>query len=436
VGLSRVGPQVRAEGGGGLMGFPLFLPRAPTVEGATGGIAQARRLDVRIEATDQKPSYAPRLYAAARKAVDRFGPIVAEVSISAKTHVQDAVTVVDYLYRAGCAAVKLKYRMVVKHREGPSIPQIWIQERLLPETPLPVQIPSARPRKAPWAGDGAAQPGAFDFLLEDIAEPGAAPREGEAVRRPLPNYAATGQEVPAAARALAAQEVKAWANTLGAWLREVLAPGRVSFPAGLLVKRRQQSLGVKDFFAEARGAFPKPDRVVPATLRVQGYAFQGGDAVGKVDVTLDLTGPGLDVVYASWVVEKFPRDLVLPPAEADPYAAGKPGSLRVWIEGLLAAARARGPAVVPLASEARVLAQLPRVAHAGVRAGLARRPQTLEYLAGWLRATPYDRLLIAAVDGQASVWQGGRIVGVLRYAIAGEAGRLALSALHAKVAPR
>jgi hypothetical protein len=170
---------------------------------------------------------------------------------------------------------------------------------------------------------------------------------------------------------------------------------------------------------------------------VQAYLFQGEKIVGKVDTTLHTSGDVLDVIFANWVVEDFPGDLTLPPAETEPYAAGVPGQLRVWLEGLLAAARARGAGALPLASEADVLAELPPVAHAGVRAAMERRMPAFEALVGWLRATPYDRVYLAAVDGQAGVHAlDGSVVGVLRYGLEGEAGSLSLSSLTAKVAPR
>ncbi len=437
VGLHRVGLQVQCEATGQALGFPLFLPYHTGAPGNAGAIATARRLNVRLEATKEESSYAPRLYAAAHQAVDRFGPIVAEVSVSAKTKVQDAVTAVDLLYRAGCAGVTLKYRMMIRSRSGPSIPQIWIQERLLPGEAIPVDVPAVAPRSTPWPDDGAAQPGAFTFRLEEIQEGGPeTPAAVETLKRPLPNYAATRAEVPDDNRREAAIAVQQWGDTLGSWLATVLQPGRVSFPEPLLAKRRRQGLGAEEFFRLAREAYPTAERVRPATLRAQGFLFEGTRVSGKFDVTLSLSDGPPDVVFANWVVEEANENVVLPPAETEPYAAGTPGQLRVTLEGLLAAARARGPEAVPLASEAEVLAQLPAVAHAGARQAIARRGQGIEYLAGWLRARPFDRLVIVKVDGQAAVHGQGRVLGVLRYDVEGEGGELALASLVPKVANR
>ena len=437
VGFHRVGIQVQSEATGQTLGFPLFLPYHTGAPGSAGAIARARRLGVRLEATKENASYAPRLYAAAQQAVDRFGPIVAEVSVSAKTKVQDAVTAVDLLYRAGCAGVTLKYRMMIRSRSGPSIPQIWVQERLLPGEAIPIELPRIAPRTTPWPDDGAAQPGAFTFVLEDISEAGGAEGDGtDAIRRPLPNYAATRAEVPADEQREAAVAVQQWGDTLGSWLATVLQPGRVSFPETLLAKRRRQGLGAEEFFRRAREVYPTAEKVRPTTLRVQGFLFEGARVSGKFDVTLSLADGPPDVVFANWVVEEANESIVLPPAETEPFAAGTPGQLRVTIEALLAAARAHGPTALPLASEAEVLAGLPPVAHAGARQAIARRGQGIEYLAGWLRARPFDRLVIVKVDGQAAVYAQGRVLGVLRYDVVGEGGELTLATLTAKTATR
>lgn len=440
VGLHRVGLQVRSEAEGGLFGFPLFLPYARAGEAPPVSTGSARRLDVRMEATGERPSYAPRLYAAAAAAVQKYAPVVAEVSISVRSRVQDAVTAIDLLYRAGCAGVRLRYRMVIRSRTAASIPEIWVEERLLPSDPSPVEVPPMRPRKAPWPDDGAGQSGALALVLQDIpsAGPGAAAREAEAARlQPLPSYAARGGEVPPAALAEAALALRQWSVALGGWLHRILTEKAVQVPETLLVKRRRQGLGVEQMFAEARAAFPAATQVVPATLRVQAYLFQGTKIVGKVDLTLDLAREPIDTVFASWVVEEFPQALGLPPVETEPFAAGLPGQLRVFVEGLLAALRARGTSGIPIAPLEALLAELPPVAHAGVRAAFERRAPALEALAGWLRATPYDRVLLAVVDGQAAVHAAdGTIPGVLRFALEGESGVLALATLAARLAPR
>ncbi len=437
VGLTRVGIEVRAESGDGLFGFPLFLPygRPPAANGTAG---TARKLEVRLETRGDKPSYMPRLYLAAEAAIQHFQPVVAEVSVGVRTKAQDAIQAIDLLYRAGCAAVRMKYRMMVDTSNQAIVPQVWVEDAVLPPDPMPVQVPPIRPRKTPWPDDGAAEPGAFQLVLEPIPNPGRDKTPQSVVEHPLPSYAARGGEVPASAFADAQTGVLAWSGVLGGWLdRIVTDPELRDVPGSLFVKRRRQGLGVTQLFKEAREAFPQADGVVPATIRVQAYLTSGVHIVGKVDVTLATSGDRMEVVYANWVVERFPDDLTLPPVETEPFAAGVPGRLRVVIEGLLAAARARGPGALPLASEATVLQYLPAVAHASVRPTLARRKPAIDALAGWLRATPYDRVFVAVVDGQASVRsKDGRVIGVLRYALEGENGDLALASLDPRVATR
>lgn len=93
-------------------------------------------------------------------------------------------------------------------------------------------------------------------------------------------------------------------------------------------------------------------------------------------------------------------------------------------------------AALPLTSEAEVLSHLPAVAHPGVRGALAARGQALEHLVGWLRATPYDRVFIAAAEGSAAVRDQGRVVGILRFVLEAENGELSLVNLRPRVAPR
>jgi hypothetical protein len=436
-GIHRIGLQVQAESGQGVFGFPLFLPHNKNRVDPNAPKQKARRLDVRLEAAGGERSYTPRLFAAAKAAVERFAPVVAEISISVRSRVQDAVTAIDLLYRAGCASVRMRYRMMVRSLSATPTLQLWVADRLLPPEAMEIPVPPVRVRTTPWNDNGAAEEGAWAFELEAIDDGSPKVEEKGAQLQPLPSYAALGGEVPSSAMAEASQAVQTWSDTLGGWLHRILANKRVNVPETLVVKRRRQGLGVKQMFADARAAFAGTDSVKPSTLRIQAYLFQGNTVAGKVDVTLNMAGTRLDVVFANWVTEQFPTDLILPPHETEAYASGTPGQLRVLLEGLMGATRARGSAAIPLAPEADLLKELPPIAHRSVRQAIARRGPAIDAFAAWLRVTPYDRVLVAAVDGQAGVHaKDGRVVGVLRYALEGEAGNLSLANLGARVAPR
>jgi hypothetical protein len=432
-GVFRVGLQVRAEGSDALYGFPLFLPvgRGPGVT-PTG---TAHELPVVMQVVRDEPSDPRGLFAAAQAAASRFGPVVADLSIPPDASVQDAVRAIDLLYRAGCIAVRTPTRMGARNIRQPGPVRISVNGRpLLSDAPT-VDIPPIQPRKMPWPDSGAAQAGSFGLILERIPT-GDGSAAAASRMAPLPSYAETGREVPPDAWNASGERVRDWAVKVGPWLGRVLQPGKTEFPGDLLVKRRRQLEGVEQMFAEARQTFPGADRVVVATVRLQAFLFRGADAVGRVDVTLDLSGETPSVVFGSWVPGQYPPGAHLPPRETDPFATGVPGHLRVWLEGLLVGGKARGASAVPLAPESRVLANLPDVAHPSVLDALRRRQAAVENLVGWLRATPYDRVFVATVEGSAAVTMQGRIAGLLRFAIESEGGGLRLSSMKAKAAPR
>jgi hypothetical protein len=166
--------------------------------------------------------------------------------------------------------------------------------------------------------------------------------------------------------------------------------------------------------APLSGTFPTAEQVLPATLRVPAYLFREGRVVGKVDVTFHLAGGVLGVVFASWVPESVKEAVTLAPFEVDAFAAGLAGRLRVAVEALLADARQGGAGAVRLSADAEVLATLPAVAHAAVRPQLAARPQQADLLAQWLRATPYDRVVLVAPEATFAVKARGLVDGIVR----------------------
>ena len=439
-GIFRVGLQVRSESGDGLMGFPLFLP-PPTAGLAGSSPEKARLLEVRVirpvASLLKKPTRSDfgRLYAAASRAAEQTGPIVADASIRRDVAVQDAARILDLLYRAGCAAVRLPVLIMGDPRAQPFV-EISVQGRLLPADRIDVDLPAAQPRRTPWPDHGATQPGAYAWTLEPIPTKGDLPPEVAARLKPLPNYAASGKPVPPGVMVSTETTIKKWGESLGRWLTRALGPPPVNLPETLLVRRKRQGLGAVHFFRESRQVFRNPEAVTAGTVRFLAYLVQGTTPVGRVDVTLSLTGDGVGVVFASWTAESVPADLILPPHLTDPFAPGIPGYFRIWLEGTLTAARLRGAVGVPLATEAEVLAQMPTVAHPSVRAALSGRLAAINHLVGWLRATHYDRVFVAAAEGTAAVRQGGRVTGILRFNLEGERGELSMATLKPRVAPR
>lgn len=319
-GIYRVGVQVRAESGDGIMGFPLFLPAPDTT--APTGVPKGRALKVKVVRplpTELSPLKAPvrsdssRLYAAATRAVESFGPIVATVSIKRDVSVQDAVRTLDLLWRAGCAGVRLPV-LVMAHRQAEPYVEIYVQGRLLEAEPIEMEIPPVRPRTSPWPDHGAAQPGAYAMDLEPIPTPGETSADETLRLKPLPSYAASGQGVPAQAMQSTETTVQRWGESLGRWLTVALGPPPINLPETLLARRKRQGLGAQDFFADARSSFPEPDSASVGTVRLLAYLIQGTTPVGRVDVTMSLAGRRPTVVFGSWATEQAPADFGMPPA--------------------------------------------------------------------------------------------------------------------------
>jgi hypothetical protein len=432
-GIGRVGLVVRSEaGGGGLLGFPLFVP-PPAPQPATPG--RARRMVVAVEANAKVPSDARHLFTAARRATEKFGATVADVTVHGAVRLGETVRCVDMLYRGGCVAVKVSFRGLLGRWKGDPDLRVLLQGRELAgvSEAVTVDVPPAMPRKAPWGDDGAAQPGAFLLALEDL--PGEASGEHAPRVDVLESYAGAPGGVPPEMTRAADAEILAWSRGLATDLGEA-TKGRPVSPGRVIQRFSVDPGNLARLLAPARETFPNAERVQAATLHVAAYLFRGAEAVGKVDVTFHLGLLTPSVIFASWVSEEYPKNLFLAPRLVDPFAAGVPGHLRVRLEGLLADARRGGAAALPLAPEAEVLRLLPAVAHAGVRQQLAARGAQIDALQRWLQATPYDRLVLLAPDATVAVGAEGRITGILRAVLEAEARELKISSLTARAAPR
>jgi hypothetical protein len=431
-GIFRVGLQVRCESNEGVMGFPLFLA-APSSAAPGGGTA--KRLEVKVEADAKVPSDPRLLYEATRRATEKFGTVVAEVSIHGAVKTQDAVSSLDMLWRGGVAGVRIAWRGLPPRWQGLPGLKLLVQGREVGSDGSSVELPGIRARKQPWPDDGAAQPGALSLVLDDL--PGGEAGEGAESRapKPLPNYARLPEGPPAAVRREAETKLLGWARAVAKDLADATRGTPLPKPGVLVVREGREEAKAAKLLAPAKDTFGTAERVVPATLHTAVYLFLGTKIVGKVDLTLHLAGDGLSVVFASWVAEAAPGDLVLPPEPVDPFAAGVAGALRVWIEGLLASGR-EGAVGIPLTPDREVLAQLPAVAHGGVQPRLATRSTQIENLAGWLRATTYDRVFVLPPEATYSVWARGRVEGILRVGLEPEETDLRINALSARAAPR
>ncbi|MHC5010332.1 MAG: hypothetical protein ACYTG6_05190 [Planctomycetota bacterium] len=255
VGLYRVGLQVASESGDGLMGFPLFLPRRVGGDEAAPAGRVARGLPVDVRSAGDRPSHLSTLYAAVSAAVERFSPVVVEVKLGAKVNLQYAVSVLDLCYRAGCAGIRLKHSIMGRRTTGE--PLITVQDATLGPVAYDIEIPPIRPRKTYWPESGAGQPGALSWNLEPVPNPRAA-AGGEEEDPTLPNYAATGGEVPTPVIQAAQRSLLDWASNMGrAFTGYVQWTGPTPpFPGLLLASRKRQPIEAARMLGTLRETFP------------------------------------------------------------------------------------------------------------------------------------------------------------------------------------
>jgi hypothetical protein len=442
-GLFRVGIQVQAEQGGVIQGFPLFVPaRVEGAAGAAGG--KGRRLRVRLDRTEGPEESNPRrLYAAARRAAEAWPPVVADVSLDANLAVQHVITCLDMLYRGGVAGVRLGFREPRVGRrsvagpnagalEVPTLLLAEVEERAIPNSE-PDQMPGPiAPRKGHWGDEGANQPDALALVLEPLPDAARAPARGPAAPEILPSYAGRREGAPSSAVVAADRAATGWSAALGKALKQALA--RVWTLPPLFVKRMRDPQALARHVNPTIDLFPGTQKVVPSTLRLDVFLVRGVAIVGKVETAVNLSGSAMSFIWARWVTEQFPTDITLPPVQADPFAAGVPGHVRVWMEASFASVYRQGAAGLLRAPEGEVLAQLPPVAHAGAQRLLASRESDLDLLARWLTATEYDRLLLIPRSGSAAVHADGRVTGILQFGLESEEGELRLTSLSGRQA--
>lgn len=458
-GIFRVGLEVKSEQGTPGLGFPLFLPGAKKPPPAGQAAPKGRSFPLLLDRWEGAESNPRRIYALAKKASEEFPPVVAEVSLDVNLSVQHVLTCLDLLYRGGCAGVHVGFRNPVvgrASRMGTGLPgdaehdekkvpthlvarvgERLEDARVLPATEPNLELPPIAPRKEPWSDEGANAPGALDLVLEPLPTgPAGGKTKTPADEPPLPTYAGLREGAPTTAVVAANTAISGWTGSLGVLLTKALnLKWEHDLPTRFVTRLRgAERLGA--VLTPLATLFPGTQRVIPSTLRIDVYLLKGTTVVGKVETTLHVPGSGVSFVFAKWKKEIVADDVTLTPAVSDPFAAGVPGHLRVWLEAAFSAVYRQGAEGLPLAPVNDVLAQLPAIAHASATTSLAARGPDMNELARWLQVTEYDRLLLVPRAGTAAVHAEGRVAGILTYGLESEEKELRLTGLSGRAAPK
>jgi len=431
-GIYRTGLRVRSQATGQVMGFPLFLP--PGRSGMPGPKAGLLKLRVNtVSAKEHKASSDPgHAYAAIRRALEKratFGvaKVVASVWIATNARLQYVLTVLDLLYRGGCAGVRVRSGMQVPRLDVEPVTVLEIQGGVASRLPQALKPAPVGPRARPWGLLGAAEPGWVDFATQELPslDGGRGPKKaGPALR---PNYAARPAGVPSDVWRGVDNELRQEMSALGGAFARALRGGHdldKRFTIGL---RRKEAL--PSVLDPARRAFPDATRVVPATLQVESLLFLRGTLVGRAEFTLLLVGERLRVIFATWSPAQGAAAGTLVPFAVDPFAVGKAAALRVWTEALYGAVKKYGLRALPMATAAAVLPYFPAAAHQSVSAAIAGRGAALEALAAGIRGARFDRVVVSVRRGTATVYAGQVVVGILNFSLRAEEGALRLDDL-------
>ncbi len=438
-GIYRVGVRARSETTGRALGFPLFIPAAPTrIPGPKAG-----RLDIRVEAKLARevkgPSTVGHVYAAARRANEQraqFGveKVVAKVWLSPNTPLQYALSTIDLLYRGGVDGVQVQMSLRASWRGLDVVPRIEIQGAVIKGTPVSSRPPAVQPRERPWGIDGANAPGWVDFQVSDLPAidvDDKGPTRKKAV--PRPNYAASPRGVPAGVAQAVDEAVRRWALELGVDMNQMIRDPRGISPTVQqrfsVAMRRPQVLPkvvspVRTMFPDATGAFV-------STLRLQAHLFHQGKIQGTADVTLGLTGPSAGLVFGAWAPRDPNATVTLAPFDVDPYVAGDAAAFRVWLEDLFHQMKTRPVDWLPkVHPRAEVLRYVPDAAAASTQQALAARREGIEALRRAIRATPFDRLVLTARTGTAAITgKDSRVIGTLTMRFEPQEGELRINGL-------
>lgn len=426
VGVYRVGLRVRSDSAPGVFGFPLFLPAARDASRPYTG--RAAGLDVRLQ-TIVDPERAPDtpgtgdtaqglqasnpalVALAAQRVVAAHKDVVANVRLASNATVAEALLVLDGLYRAGCAGIRLPLRALVASPKLDVLPVVWIGDTALGNGPLPQPLAPVAPRTEPWGVDGANRPGWLD--LEVIGSAGSV-AEAEAVAR---SWIGEGR-MPAFERERAAASLAEWGHDLGAVLQEVVARSGNRLAAHLA--REASAPGRAEALVtrlETEGA--GLTSVVPSTLQVSLALEFEGQPVGRVDALVHLGDARASLVYARWAGAQ--------PLEAtDAAAEGLPADLRLFLEGEILALRDGGPEAGSWAVPDEVVRRFPLVARPDLARIFTTRAQEQSTLRRALAGTRFDSVRLRLGQASAALLADREVVGVAYLDIVPETEHLAL----------
>ncbi|MCB9828746.1 MAG: hypothetical protein H6806_03125 [Planctomycetes bacterium] len=411
-GIYRVGVRVRSDSAAGVFGFPLFLP--PPHDAVATPQGKAVGLEVRLQTVldrskmpDQPPD-APAddpggvkrsnpvlVYTAARRAVERHGAVVATARLAANANVQDALSILDGLYRAGCAGVRMPQRALAGDPALPVFPLVWVNGIALGDGAPPAPLPPVAPRAEPWGLYGANRPGWLDL---DIVE------ESQVVRdASLKSWIAQGR-MPAFERERSGAALAEWGEDMGAVLGEAMR-GQAQRLAAYLAS----AASVPEASAELRARLAREggglDAVRPSNVAVTLELLQGGTAVGRVAALVQLGSTRSSVVWMRWMGPGGVEGAVTA-------SRGVASALRLFLEGELLACRSGGAAAMTWAQPDDVVSGYPLVARESVQRTMAGREASAQQLQQALEHVAFDAVRVLPGQASAALLQAGRVVGV------------------------
>lgn len=419
-GIYRVGVRVRSDSAPGVFGFPLFLP--PPHDAVATPQGKAVGLEVRLQTVldrskmpDAPPDAAAEdaggvkrsnpvlVYTAARRAVERHGDVVATARLAANANVQDALSILDGLYRAGCAGVRMPQRALAGDPALPVFPLVWVNGIALGDGAPPAPLPAVAPRGEPWGLYGANRPGWLDL---DIVE------ESQVVRdASLKSWIPQGR-MPAFERERTGAALAEWGQDLGAVLATSMA-GQAERLAAYLAR----DASVPEASAELRARMAREgaglDAVRPSNIAVTLELLQGGAPVGRVAALVQLGSTRSSVVWMRWLGPGAAEGAVTA-------ARGVPAALRLFLEGELLGLRSAGPSGVTWAQPDDVVSAYPLIARESVQRTMAGRETSAQQLQQALANVAFDAVHILPGQASAALLRAGRVVGVGYLVLAAE----------------
>lgn len=432
-GIYRVGIRVRHESAPQTLGFPLFLPAG---EGAPRA-GRASRLPLVLEGSVDGPASDPiTLYQAAKTAREKYKQdVVAEVRIHNNLSIQSVLRTLDVLYRAGCIGVSVKSLRNLSSTAAAPHTMIRIvrhsgkRDAVLPAKPFKEErLPPVAPRATPWPISGANQPGALTMELEELPLPGEdKPRVVEDPTKPLPFFLRKGG-VPTTETRLADSRIRGWGRYLGEELHAGITKREGRIAQQFVVRLRDlRKLSVA--MTPVSKAFANAQSISTRSIRLYVLLSYLGQPVEVFEVELLFGRDRVMVAGLKQTPGQIPAGVTLMPEAVDPFAAGTPGRLRIWIEALMDSARRRGAAGVPLAPDAHVLAACPASRRGAVQQALGRRQADVARATQMIARSKFDRATVFVRDATAGVAIAGRWAGLIEIGLEPEEGQLRVNKL-------